>query len=125
MGIEKCVKEVSFEEGKNIGATCTNVLAYEMSKVVFGREKFSEINWEECTEAYFFDESKQVHMFLSEDGWKAIVFEEKDQLSYVDKTNEILSKFKGEGKDIVRREYLAFDEDGQTYVAYTRLVAIQ
>lgn len=125
MGIKECIKELSFDEAKELGLKCENVLAYEISRIVFGVGKSNDINWEECTEVFFFDETKQVHMIHEGDEWKSVVFEDKTGNPFVEKTYKLISKLLGECKNIVKREYLDNDEDGQTYVVYTRLVSIQ
>ena len=57
----------------------------------------------------------------------AVVFEEGQGVTYycVDRKYEVANIFKaGTGKQIIIREYLNSDEDGQTFVEYTRLLDV-
>lgn len=97
-------------------------LIYMISELIFNEtQKIEQINWEECQEAYFFDDTGQIHMFENEEGTlSAVCFTEPPKANRVEhlyqlaKTNKLLKVY----------EYLKHDEDGQIIIEYTRLVSI-
>ena len=99
------------------------LLYYISETVLCCTTSLSEVNWNELTEAYFFDEKGQIHVFDDGEKKQAVVFSANDT-PYVEKNYDLLKKYDPVGKYVVVREYLALDEDGQSYVAYTALVGI-
>ena len=124
------IKKVSFEEGKKLVQDYEYALVYYFSDKYFGEvSALAEIDWDECIEAYFFNKTGQLYMYEYESSeMDATVFEEKQDVkyNYIDRNYEIASAFKADaGKKITVREYLDSDEDGQTFVKYTRLLEIE
>lgn len=109
-------------------------LIYLISQLIFEEtEEIGQIHWEECQEAYFFDEKGQIHVFQNEEGALcAVCFMEPPKANRVEHRYE-LAKLPGEGrgkqgstsKSLKVYKYLEQDRDGQTMVAYTRLAAIE
>ena len=74
---------------------------------------------EELTEARLFGEDGEIRIWKTEDVYAACLLEDGGS-NYIDRESPVISpKF---GKKITKRQYLAFDEDGQGYVAATRLL---
>lgn len=123
------LRKISFEEGKKMVQDYEYALIYYYSDKYFGKVcNLVEINWAECLEAYFFNKKGQMYMYESESAkMDAVVFEEEQGVTYncVDRKYEVANIFKaGTGKQIIIREYLNSDEDGQTFVEYTRLLDV-
>lgn len=96
---------------------------------VFVDAAADKIDWDEVQEAWFFDQHTELHFFRTDDELMCVKAEEKENPSHVvTHTYEIANAAKGgrEDKSVLEvREYLDFDEDGQCYVAYTRLADIR
>lgn len=74
----------------------------------------------ELLEARFFGPDREVRIFRCEDDLCAVMLEDEAGDVYLDKTSRIRrSCF---GKTLTLRRYLSFDEDGQAYIAETRLL---
>lgn len=104
----------------------TYALIYYMSKMVFDRVENLEtnINWDECVEAYFFGAEGELHIHSGDDGLLAHEFIEKDDMCIVKRKYYIeQNKFKTMGKTVTVCEYLEPDDDGQMCVVYKRLYA--
>ena len=104
-------------------------LLYMISELIFRKTREIErIDWEECQEAYFFDETGQIHVFPKEEGTLgAVRFTEPSKANIVEHRYPLANRF-AEGKTpqlLKTREYLEQDTDGQVVVAYTRLVSIE
>lgn len=126
----KGLRKISFEEGKKLVQDFEYCLIYYYSNKYFGKVcNLSEINWDECIEAYFFDTTGQMYMYESElSEMEVTVFNEEQgmEYNYIDRKYEIVNVFKAEaGEYIIVREYLNIDEDGQTFVEYTRLLDVK
>ena len=72
----------------------------------------------------------QIHIFTGEDGLQAVCFTEPENMidnkeDIIDKDYRLAGKYQKIGSRITKREYLDYDEDGQVYVAYTRLVDVK
>lgn len=119
----------SLNEAKEKVQEYDYALIYYFSEKYFGTvEALDQINWDECLEAYFFDEKGQMYVHAAETGeLTAVIFQEKQNESYeyIDRKYELANMYKWSlGSQVLIREYLAADKDGQTYVEYTRLVDI-
>lgn len=100
-------------------------LIYGISGIVF--RKAADCNgvcWDECFEARFFDEDKELHIY-EEDGEKRAVkvtgTVDEDCLL---KKYELQDHYFGPGKYLCVCEHLEYDEDGQAMVVLTRLAGI-
>jgi hypothetical protein len=99
---------------------------YMMSKMVLCKvDELPLIDWEECLEARFFSEDRELHIFEGNDGMQAVLIEDGDSVDCNIRSYELVPKFKGVGKELEVQEYLDFDEDGQIYVVQTRLKGIK
>ena len=127
MSVKDNLKKVTFEEAKNRIQDYDYALIYEISEMLFDKvEKISEIYWDEVQEAYFFNEKSQMHIYLSDDVLEAIVYNETDEdVIFVDRRYELAGKFSTIGREVKERNYLEFDDDGQAFVAYSRLVSVK
>lgn len=100
-------------------------LVYGMSGITLCRTAdFRETKWEECLEARFFDENKELHIY-EEDGRRCAVkvagMMDDDCLL---KKYVLQERYFGQGKYLCVCEHLEYDEDGQAAVALTRLTGI-
>ena len=122
------MKKIDLAEAKSQISQMKYGLIYEISDVIFDRmDKIAEINWAELIEGYFFDDTAhtaQIHIYDTEEGLQAVCFTEPENARYVDKEYELIGKYQQIGKKVKKREYLEFDEDGQVYVSYTRLIDV-
>lgn len=90
-----------------------------LSSVSFGRTP-QPVDAEELIEARFFGPDGEIRVFQTEDGLKALLIREEPDEPYRDQAYEIANgKF---GKTMTVRNILDADEDGQYYVAATRLL---
>lgn len=127
MSVKDNLKKVTFEEAKNRIQDYDYALIYEISEMLFDKvEKISEIYWDEVQEAYFFNEKSQMHIYLSDEVLEAIVYNETNEdVTFVDRRYELAGKFSNIGREVKERNYLEFDDDGQAFVAYSRLVSVK
>lgn len=127
MSVKDNLKKVTFEEAKNRIQDYDYALISEISEMLFDKVgAISEIYWDEVQEAYFFNEKSQMHIYLSDDVLEAIVYNETDEdVIFVDRRYELAGKFSNIGREVKERNYLEFDDDGQAFVAYSRLVSVK
>lgn len=119
-------KKITFEDAKREAAEYSYILAYEFSRVLLGRTNETSVSWDECQEAYLFDEGAEVHIYRDGDMLHAVKCSaETDEDVFVDRVYELAGQFSSIGRRVRVREYLVPDEDGQVTVEYTRLVAIE
>lgn len=125
MSINNTIEKITIDEVKSQIAHMKYALVYEISNVVFNKiEKIAEINWDEFIEGYFFNENTQIHVYDTEEGLQAVCFTEPADADYIDKEYDLSGRYQNIGKRIKKREYFDYDEDGQVYVAYTRLIDV-
>ena len=89
-------------------------------------DNITSIDWDELMEGYFFSEKGQIHIYREDD--ELVAVEINDDIADANILNRkyyIAGKYESMGKYVLIREYLLMDEDGQTYVAATRLVDIE
>ncbi|MCR5624798.1 MAG: hypothetical protein K6G11_06085 [Lachnospiraceae bacterium] len=123
------IDNVSFEVCK----AYKYALIYNISEIIFKEcNDISEMDFNQCLEAYFFDKTGQIHLFRTDnDELKAIkITDEKDNevdenVVTVDREFEIEPKWLGNNKTLVKREYLKADEDGQMCVTSCRLYDVK
>ncbi len=110
-----------------IGSAYSYALIYEMSHVYFGEtaQLTGKINSAELQEAYYFGEDGQTHIFQNDDGWNVVCMTKPQNAEYIDHAYFVDGQFASAGKNVIIREYLAMDEDGQARVEYTQLVRIE
>ncbi len=103
-------------------------LVYMLSEVILCKtEDLPKLNLKQCLEARFFSEDKELHIFETEEGKKAVEVSDKNNEDIIIKKYEIAPKFCEAGKKdvLVVQQYLDYDEDGQAVVALTRLKGIE
>lgn len=101
-------------------------LLYMISEVILNKtELLGEINWEECTEARFFSEDKELHFFDVDGKKQAVAVSDEDGKDELVKEYEIAGKFGSTGSSVFVKEYIGYDEDGQANVVLTRLQGIK
>ena len=74
--------------------------------------------------ARFFSKDGELHIFSTDAGEKAVEIRD-DGRDCIDVRYELEGKFRDKGQNLIIRKNLAYDEDGQSYVADTRLVGIE
>ena len=72
-------------------------------------------------EARFFDGEKELHMFKTEENWNFVRTSKKDG-DYLEKSYRMDAAFPGQ--ELIVRQYVDYDEDGQAYIARTCLCGI-
>ena len=101
-------------------------LLYMISEVILNKtELLGEINWEECTEARFFSEDKELHFFDVDGKKQAVAVSDEDGKDELVKEYELAGKFRAIGSSVFVKEYIGYDEDGQANVVLTRLQGIK
>lgn len=99
-------------------------LVYRFGSMYLGRYQAID-NWNDVTEARFFDETGELHVWNDGDGWYAATVREDDGASFLD---EQWQQQDADGTPLDHtiltvRHYLAADADGQVFPALTRLVS--
>ena len=118
------IEEIKNDDIKGMTGNYDYVLINEYSKFSFGRTEDVSLNWDQCSEAYLFNEKEQIHVFLEDNDLKAVkVTEDASDVHYLDRNYEVSGRFNSICKEVTVREYLNPDEDGQAVVTYTRLVS--
>lgn len=126
MGVKENLQKIDIDEVKALIQQYEYALVYEISQMVFDKiESISQINWNEIQEAYFFNKNSQIHVYQNGNEMQATIYNETEDVKFVDRCYELAGKFHGIGDSIIEREYLEYDDDGQTYVAYARLVTVK
>ena len=122
-----CVKKISLTDGRNLIQEYAYALLYMISEIILEPvSRLTEINWEECQEAFFFSEKRQLHFYRDEEEkLTGVLFDEQGELNYRDVNYKMAEQYKRIGSKVTVREYLDSDEDGQTVVYYTRLAGIK
>lgn len=101
-------------------------LVYMISEVILCRiEQVKGLDFAECIEARFFSKDKELHLFETEEGMRAVEVSDDGDSDCIIKKYELAPKFSTAGKVLVVKEYLDYDEDGQAVVGLTRLVGME
>lgn len=108
-------QRVALEQAKKAAMEYPYALIYSLSRVYLGRTP-QEMDWDEVTEAHFFDESSELFFLEAEDALCAVKLTDSD--TALEETYALLP---GMGKELRVRKSIAFDEDGQAYFAQNRL----
>lgn len=100
-------------------------LVYKMSGIIFCRTAdFDLTDWDECLEARFFDENKELHIYEEDGGQFAVKVTGTMDSDCLMKQYELQAYYFGENKRLCVCEHLDYDEDGQASVVLTRLTGI-
>lgn len=115
------------------------VLAYMISELrLMPFEDWKAEDLDECLEARFFGEDEELHVFQKDDRWKAVTVQDLSygddedvtvkNYAFVDRAYKIRHNCQVEVrgyKEIIVREYIDYDQDGQAKTVKTRLVGLQ
>ena len=127
--MNKDISSIGFDEAIQAGSKMEYVLLYMMSEMIFckGTEiNLEQVDFGECLEARFFGPHKEIHLYRTEGGWKAVLTEEVTDLDHIDRKYRLSKKHQnaGLGSELVVREYIGYDDDGQAYIVKTRLAGV-
>lgn len=101
-------------------------LLYRLSEIVLCKmEQLEDFDLKECVEARFFSADKELHLFEVEEGMCAVEVTDDGVTDYILKKYKLAPKFAGVGEQLVVKEYLDYDADGQAVVALTRLCGVE
>lgn len=120
------VSNIGFETMKEQILQYEYALLYMISEIHLCKtEELKDIDWEQCQEARFFSENKEMHCFIDEEGkFKAVSVIDTNKDDIYVKSYRLAKSFQKYGKILQIKEHLAYDEDGQMYVALTCLKGI-
>lgn len=120
------MKVINIEEAKNLLQNYEYTYLQMMSEHILDRvSAVSSIEWDELIEAYFFNSDSQIHIFREDDEFIAVLTDDMEDCHTFDRKYSLAGKYQNQGKCVIIREYLKADEDGQSYVAATRLLGIE
>lgn len=119
MKIEKVSPEKALERGR----TLPFALVRCYSSVTLGKTP-ADVDTDQLLEARFFDATHEVRLFRQEGGLRAVACEQEVGDDYLEEQYELVNE-KRFGKTLTVRHDLSADEDGQTYVASTRLAGYE
>lgn len=100
---------------------------YNISDMYVGEaRRYETLQEEQLIEGYFFDQDRELHIYWDEDALKLVEFKESDNghLEHVDCSFELSKKVDG-CDELIVREYLDYDEDGQSYIAFKRMIRME
>lgn len=94
-----------------------------MSEVVFVKMEGHEvdIDWPELIEARFFNENQELFIWRTGESLLGRRLTETGDTDAVETAVPVMKKFCPTGGKIVIRKYIDYDEDGQAFVANTRI----
>ncbi len=120
------VDNLSFEEAK-LKLQNLSAVIYYMSDTIVEKNFSGDVDWDECLEARFFNETEEYHFYLEDTKWNVIHVVDSDEPSNYEciKRKYPLRRAKyGKGSFTVC-EYLCPDSDGQMCIAVTRLFEVE
>lgn len=85
-------------------------------------ERADDLVLENLLEARIFSERKELHLFHYEDGIRAVETEIEPSDEYREEKQLLIPRY---GKNVTLRNYIAYEEDGQAYIARTVLCGCQ
>lgn len=94
-----------------------------MSEVVLVKMKEHgvDIDWSELIEARFFNEKQELHIWKTEDYILGRRLTETGDVDTIETAVPVMKKFCPKGGKMVIRKYIDYDEDGQAFIANTRI----
>ena len=120
------VNKIDIQDAYNKVEEYEYALLYMMSEMILSKvEALDKIDWEQCLEARFFSEDKELHIYEDDGEYMAVEIQEEKEADTLIKKYELANRFKGIGKSVCVSEYISYDEDGQAYVSLTRLSGIE
>lgn len=84
-----------------------------------------EIDFSQLLEARFFGEQGELHIFRDEEQLRAVEVKETGKTDYIEKKVILGKNFQEAGRYLRVRKYVDYDEDGQAFIALTRLHRIE
>lgn len=93
-------------------------MIYRLSGVELGARR-APVDLEEAAEARFFGPEAELRFYEGRDGLAALLVEDEPEDLWVDRQARLLPRF---GSTLTSRQYMAFDQDGQGYIALVRLL---
>ena len=119
------IKRMNPEEARTYIQDYEYALRYMVSEMILTETvSLSEINWEECVEARFFSEEKELHFFRQDDRMRAVEVKDKDGRDEIVKSYDLANKFQKTGRQVKVKQYIDYDKDGQANIVLTRLSGI-
>lgn len=121
------IDEINLDKVPECAREYPYALVYLVNRILFGKaqEVLGEIEWGDCLEARFFGEERELHLFDTEGGKKALVVSDVEGGESISHEYELDKKYSSAGKLLRVKKYLKQDEDGQFFVALTRLQGIK
>lgn len=94
-----------------------------MSEVVLVKMKGHkvDIDWPELVEARFFNEQQELHVWKAGECLLGRRLTETGDTDIVETVILVMKKFCPKGGNMVIRKYIDYDEDGQAFIANTRI----
>lgn len=111
-------RELTVSEALELCGTMPFAYIARLSSVFIGAAP-KDFSLDELSEARFFGPDREIRIYYDGAGLSAMELREESEDHCIDKESDLLPNF---GTKIVMRKYLAFDEDGQGYIAATRLL---
>lgn len=116
MDMESALKEIFAYE---------YALIYGMSRIVLCKaEELEQVNWDECFETRFFDNTKELHLYEQDGRMCAVKVVGTMDENCLTKKYVLQDNYSALGKYLCVCEHLGYDEDGQAFVVLTRLTGI-
>lgn len=115
---------LNIEDAKQRGSALPWVLVRQFSSIQMGRTKDIAIDWEEVTEVRFFGETEEIRIFEASGTLCAAALRDAGDEVEDETCHDMTCKLEHKphfGNEITIREYFDYDEDGQLYVAASRL----
>lgn len=120
------IEQIELQDADQKKSEFSYALIYMISsRILCKTEELPEIDWNECLEARFFSEDKELHIFEREEEMQAVIIRDTDDADCMTKAYELENRYAYLGKTLLVQEYFLYDKDGQMYVGLTRLKGIQ
>lgn len=111
-------EQMKIDEAVKRGLALPFALVRSLSQVTLGPTP-ETVALEELLEARFFDQAEEIRVFQGEDSLQAVqLIQEEDDIC-LEETRTLMNPVFG--AEITIGKVVAFDEDGQAYLATTRL----
>ena len=121
------INEMTLDEVKqNIGSYAYGLI-YRISDMRFDKCEHIDADYldsDEILEARLFSENGELHIFRQDDDLICKEFKETGDEDYIERRYELEKKYKTLGNNLIVREYVKYDDDGQAYIVLTRLAGI-
>lgn len=101
-------------------------LVYMTDGIVFqNTTEMKPIEWDNCLEARFFDEGRELHVYEEDGGLCAVEVEQTSDDDCLIRKYKLSERYFGKNKCLCVCEHLDYDKDGQAFVAFTRPAGIE